>query len=103
MVAWLANGSDDCIGGRTMTKAMIPDEFKAVERASVRIRRNVAIGSESVVLPGVTLDEGVAVGALSLVRDIFRAFANCAGLPARTIGERYRDLLSFEARFRAWS
>ena len=53
-------------------------------------------GSGSVLLPGVTLEEGVAVGALSLIRENCRSFGIYAGTPARLVGERKHDLLLLE-------
>lgn len=51
-----------------MTNPMVPVEFTNVTHADVNIGRHVIIGSGSVVLPGVTIGEGAAVGALSLVK-----------------------------------
>jgi dTDP-4-amino-4,6-dideoxy-D-glucose acyltransferase len=58
------------------------------------------VGAGSIVLPGVTLQEGSAVGALSLVKSDCEAFGLYAGVPARRLGERKRDLLELEQRFR---
>ena len=85
--------------GATMTNPTVPDEYKNVNHAEVVIGRHVIIGCGSVILPGVTLEEGVAVGALSLIRSDCAAFGIFAGNPARRIGERRRDLLESERRF----
>ena len=93
--------SSDDYSGATMTNPTIPSEYKDVYHAEVVVGRHVIIGSGSVILPGVTLDEGVAVGALSLVRTHCAAFGIYAGSPARRIGERRRDLLDVEQKFLA--
>lgn len=93
--------SSDDYSGATMTNPMVPEEFTGVTCADVTIGRHVIIGSGSVVLPGVTLDEGVAVGALSLVRGDCRAFGIYAGIPAEFMRTRMRDLLEVEQRFLA--
>jgi dTDP-4-amino-4,6-dideoxy-D-glucose acyltransferase len=90
--------SSDDYSGVTMTNPMVPDEFKAVDHAPVHVGRHVIIGSGSVVLPGVTLAEGVAVGALSLIREDCEAFAVYAGIPATVRGRRSRELLELEGR-----
>lgn len=54
------------------------------------------IGTGSVILPGVTLHEGVAIGALSLVNKNCEAFGIYAGTPARYIGDRKKELLMLE-------
>ena len=62
----------------------------------VRIGKHVIVGSGCVILPGVTLEDGVAVGALSLVTKSCKEFGIYAGNPARRIAERKRDLLVLE-------
>lgn len=88
--------SSDDYSGASMTNPTIPAEFTHVNHADVVIGRHVIIGSGSVVLPGVTLAEGVAVGALSLVTKSCEAFGIYSGTPARRIKERKRDLLALE-------
>ncbi|MDZ4257989.1 MAG: acyltransferase [Gemmatimonadales bacterium] len=91
--------SSDDYSGATLTNPTIPDEFKDVEHADVHIGRHVVIGSGSVVLPGSILEDGVAIGALSMVRGCCPAFGIYAGVPARRIRERSRALLELEQRF----
>ena len=91
--------SSDDYSGRTLTNPMVADEYKNVHHASVRIGRHVIVGSGSVVLPGVTLREGAAIGALSLVRDDCEPFGIYAGVPATFRGERKRDLLALEQQY----
>jgi len=91
--------SSDDYSGATMTNPTVPDEFKAVDHAPVSIGRHVVIGSGSVVLPGAVLEDGVAVGALSMMRGHSPEFGIYAGVPARRIRERRRDLLELERQF----
>jgi galactoside O-acetyltransferase len=88
--------SSDDYSGAAMTNPMVPPEFTAVVSADVFLGRHVIVGSGSVILPGVTLEDGVAVGALSLIRENCQAFGMYAGLPARLIKERKRDVLKLE-------
>lgn len=57
----------------------------------VRIERNVWIGFEACVLPGVTVGEGSVVGARSVVAENVPPFTIVAGNPARTIREITHD------------
>lgn len=91
--------SNDDYSGVAMTGPTLPSEFTKVRHADVYMGKHVIVGSGSVILPGVTLEEGVAVGALSLVHKRCEAFGIYAGNPARRIKERKRDLLELEQRF----
>lgn len=88
--------SSDDYSGATMTNPTVPSEYTGVTHADVFLGKHVIVGSGSVILPGVTLEEGVAVGALSLVNRNCKAFGIYAGNPARRIKERKRDLLDLE-------
>jgi galactoside O-acetyltransferase len=82
-----------------MTGPTLSSEFTNVRHADVFMGKHVIVGSGTVILPGVILEEGVAVGALSLVHKRCDAFGIYAGNPARRIRERKRDLLELERRF----
>ena len=54
-------------------------------RGKVVIERGACVGSNSVVLPGVTVGENAVVGALSLVKENVPAGEVWGGVPARQI------------------
>ncbi|MEX1663915.1 acyltransferase [Zhongshania arctica] len=91
--------SSDDYSGVTMTNPMVPNKYTGVLHADVFLGKHVIVGSGSVILPGLTLEEGVAVGALSLVRCDCKAFGIYAGNPARRMKERKRNLLKLEELF----
>ncbi len=90
--------SDD-FSGNTMTNPTIPDVYKNVIQKPVNIGRHVVIGTGSTVLPGVTIGEGTAVGAMSLVKSSTESWKIYAGIPAKIIGERKDDLLTLERMY----
>lgn len=91
--------SNDDYGGSVLTGPTVPAAFTNVTHADVTIGRHVIIGSGSVVLPGVTLEDGVAIGALSLVSKNCTTFGIYSGIPAKRIKDRKRDLLILEKIF----
>jgi dTDP-4-amino-4,6-dideoxy-D-glucose acyltransferase len=91
--------SSDDYSGASMTNPTLPLEFTNVHHASVMVGRHVIIGAGSIVLPGVTLEECVAIGALSLVKKDCQSFGIYMGAPAKRIGDRKRNLLELEAKF----
>lgn len=92
--------SNDDYSGSFLTGPTVPSEFTNVTNADVFIGPHVIIGAGSVVLPGVTLEEGVAIGALSLVSRDCEAFGMYSGVPAKRIKERKKDLLQMERVFK---
>ena len=93
--------SSDDFSGSAMTNPTVSAEFTSVAQAPVYVGRHAVIGAGCVVLPGVRIGEGAAVGALSLVKRDCEEFTIYAGTPARAIGSRSRQLLELEQRFLA--
>ena len=89
--------SSDDYSGASLTNPTVPEDYRAVTHADVFLGRHVIVGAGSVILPGAVLEDGVAVGALSLVTKRCAAFGIYAGHPARRLKERSRDLLRLEA------
>lgn len=88
--------SSDDYSGQWMTNPTIPDNFAGVKHAPVMIGRHVIVGAGSVILPGTTLEDGVAVGALSLIHGRCHEFGVYIGRPVKRVSERKRSLLSLE-------
>ncbi|KXS35302.1 MAG: galactoside O-acetyltransferase [Idiomarina sp. T82-3] len=91
--------SSDDYSGASMTNPTIPDEFKNVHSESVRIGRHVIIGSGSVILPGIVIEDGCAIGALSLVNKSCKKFGLYSGIPAKFLKERAQGFLTLEKEF----
>lgn len=90
--------SNDDYSGEALTNPMVPSDFTNVLHAPVYIGKHVIIGSGSVVLPGVTLSDGAAIGALSLVSKNCEEFSVYSGAPAKYLKKRSRQLLEVENR-----
>ena len=93
--------SSDDHSGATMTNPTVPSAFTGVKHADVFLGKHVLVFGGSVILPGVTLADGVVIGALSLIKRDCLAFGIYAGSPARRIKERKRNLLDLEQQFMA--
>ncbi|MFM6152712.1 MAG: acyltransferase [Sphaerospermopsis kisseleviana] len=91
--------SNDDYSGSAMTNPTIPPEFTNVTHADVIISKHAIIGSGSVILPGVIIEEGVAIGALSLVSKNCQSFTIYAGSPIKRIAPRKQDLIEVEKSF----
>lgn len=93
--------SNDDYSGSHMTNPMIDEQFTGVNHQPVFIGRHAIIGSGSIVLPGVTIEDGVVIGALSLVNCDCKAFGIYMGAPVTQKRERKRDILVLERKFLA--
>lgn len=91
--------SNDDYSGSFLTNPMIPEQYTNVDKSDVLLSKHVIIGCGSVILPGVTLEEGVAVGALSLVNRDCDMFSVYKGNPIKKIKDRKRDLLIKEQEY----
>lgn len=91
--------SDD-YSGETMTNPTIPDEYKNVESAPVHIGRHAIIGSNSVVLPGVTIAEGSSFGSFSFINHDSEPWSINVGIPFRKIKDRSKKLLLLEEQYK---
>ena len=93
--------STDDFSGAHMTGPTVPERYKAVQSAPVKIGHHVVVGAGSVILPGCSIGEGSTVGALSLVNRPLDPWMIYVGTPARPLRERRRDLLRLEAEYLA--
>ena len=87
--------SDD-YSGRYLTNPTVPKKYAHIQGGTVTLKKHVIVGAGSVILPGVTIGEGSAVGALSLVTKSLPDWGIYFGLPAKRIKTRSRDLLDLE-------
>jgi galactoside O-acetyltransferase len=88
--------ANDDYSGKFMTNPTLPRAHTNVSDISVNVSEHVVIGAHSLILPGVTLNEGCVIGAFSLVKRDVPEWEFFAGVPARKIGIRSRELLSFQ-------
>jgi acetyltransferase-like isoleucine patch superfamily enzyme len=91
--------SDDYIGG--LACPQIPPKFKGnMIVGTVTLKKHALLGTGTVVLPNIIIEEGAATGAMTLVNKNLEAWKLYAGNPARFAKERNKDqILKLEAEF----
>ena len=96
--AKLYSASDD-YSGSALTNPTVPKKYLDVDVAPVALGRHAIVGAGSIVLPGVILSEGTAVGAMTLIKRGFKTddWAVYFGAPARKVADRSKALLALEA------
>jgi acetyltransferase-like isoleucine patch superfamily enzyme len=91
--------SDD-YSGEYLTNPTVPEELTNIIAKPVHLHKHVIIGAGSIVLPGVTINEGAAVGALSLINKSLDPWKIYAGIPCKSIKNRKKDLLKHERKIK---
>ena len=62
----------------------------------MHLKKYVILGCNTVVLPGVTIEEGTAIGALSLVSKSLPEYGIYGGNPLKFIKERTKGMKKYE-------
>lgn len=89
----------DDYSGEYLTNPTIPDKYKNIIYGKVIIEKHSIIGTGTIILPGVTLEEGTAIGANSLVLKSTEPWCIYAGSPVKKIKTRSKNLLKLEKIF----
>lgn len=93
------SGTDD-YSGQYLTGPTIPTEYRNVINGVVKFEKHSILGAGCIVFPGVTIGEGCAVGAGSIVNRSLEPWKIYLGTPCRAIKERERSLLALEAKLK---
>ena len=90
--------SDD-YSGKSMCNSLIPREFKCEVFQATKIGCQVIIGAGATIVPGANIEDGCAIGAMSLVLQPTRPWGVYAGIPAKKIKDRDKRILKLEKKF----
>ena len=91
----LYTNSDD-FSGNSLTGSCVPDKYKKISFGKIILKKHVIIGSGSIVMPSVILEEGVAIGALSFVNKSLKEWGIYVGCPVKFLKERSRKIIELE-------
>ena len=93
-------GTDDFLGG-SMIGPAIPYPYRQPIRSFVRICRHAVVGTSAIILPGVTIGEGAAIGAGTVVLHDCDPWTIYVGNPAKAINVCRNDkVLAYAQEFR---
>ena len=88
--------SSDDFSGDFLIGPTVPKEFTNVRNLTVHLKKYVILGCNAVVLPGVTIEEGSAIGALSLVSKSLPGYGIYGGNPLKFLKERTKGMQKYE-------
>lgn len=83
----------DDYSGHSMTNPTVPSKYKNLKKGKVVIGEHVIIGANSILLPNITIGDGVSIGALSLVSTSLDSWTIFMGNPLKKIIKRSNKLL----------
>lgn len=93
--------SSDDYSGEFLTNPTVPMKYKRMMPNPVVLEKHSLIASHCFIAPGVTVGEGTAVGAMSLVLKNLDPWSVYFGVPAKKVKERKRNMLELEKQFLA--
>jgi galactoside O-acetyltransferase len=93
--------SNDDYSGNFLTGPTIPVEYRNVAHAPVRIGRHVIVGVGCCILPGVSIGDGSAVGAFSLVNKDIDTGTIAMGVPAKGVKKRSSKIFDLEKELKS--
>ena len=92
-------GSCDDFSGKYMVNPTLPSKFTNVMNENIIIKDHVVIGANSVCLPGIILDEGVAIGCNSFINISCNKWSIYAGTPIKFIKSRYNECKNLQYEY----
>jgi galactoside O-acetyltransferase len=92
--------SSDNYNGEYLTNPTIPEYLLNTKHADVIIGKHCVIGSSSIILPGVTIHDGSAIGAMTLVNKDIPPNTIGVGSPVRILKSRGTRIFSEEKKLK---
>lgn len=91
----------DDFSGEHMVGPMVPEELTNVTGGRVIIGKFVQVGAGSMIFPSTQIGEGTAVGAMSLVNRSLPPWGIYAGIPAKHIGDRSKNIIELASKLKS--
>jgi len=89
----------DDYSGSAMTNPTIPDKYRSVQNGKVVLKKHALVGASCLVLPGVTLEEGSAFGAMTLIHKDSKPWSINVGIPFKRVKDRLKNIIELEKEF----
>lgn len=88
----------DDFSGSAMISPMVPDEYTNLITGKVVLKKYTQLGYNTVIFPRCILNEGVATGAMTLIKKTVPSWKIVAGIPAKIIGNRKTDIIELSKK-----
>jgi len=91
----LLSATDD-FSGEYLVGPQVPKQYRKISGGEIVLEKHALVGAGSMIFPAVTLREGTAVGAMSLVFRSTKKWTIYFGNPAIPIKQRSQNMVQFE-------
>jgi len=92
--------STDDFSGDFLVGPMVPEKFTNITGGPIEIGCYAQIGSGSVIMPGISIGEGSAVGAMSLINKSLDPWGIYAGIPVKYLKGRSKKLIDLVSKIK---
>ena len=92
-------GGTDDFSGEYLANPTIPPEYTNVIKGDIIILDMVIVGSNSVIMPNITIEEGVSIGANSFVNKHCESWKIYAGTPIKFIKDKSKNCLILKNKY----
>lgn len=93
--------SSDDYTGQKLTNSTMPRKYIGGPAGRIVLQKHVIIGANCVILPGVTIETGTSLGAMTLANKSLPPWGVYIGAPARKLRDRSQKMLELEKDFLA--
>lgn len=90
----ILSGSDD-FSGNFMISPMAPEEYTNVFGKKVVLKNFVQLGANSIIMPGVVVNEGAVCAAFSFVKQDIDSWTMVGGIPAKYLKNREKKITEY--------
>lgn len=98
MRSTVLSATDDFSGEFITPSPVVPEGYSRTTGGLVVFEKHANVGAHCLILPNLTISEGTAVGAMSLITKSTVPWMVYVGIPAKPVKERKRNLLELERR-----
>ena len=90
----------DSISGKSLLSAVVPREWKNQYKSGpIVLKKHAGVGTNSTIMPKVTLREGAILCSHSLAIRTCSAWMISGGVPAKSLRKRFKDIQQLEQDF----
>jgi galactoside O-acetyltransferase len=91
----LFSASDD-FSGNFLINPTVPEKYLQISGGPIILKKHSIVGAGTIIFPNITLNEGCAVGAGSIVNRSLDGWKIYLGTPCRAIKNREKNVLNLE-------